>query len=115
VLFGLGSLVVMAEAAVLLAGLWALGGGPESWERFVAWLAEPVPRSFHALALVALIAYGLRFVRMFPKTQTPRILLAGVPERLRTRPPLRVLGAALYLACLGVWLLVGSVLAGVLG
>jgi fumarate reductase subunit C len=115
VLFGLGSLVVMAEAAVVLAGLWSLGAGPESWERFLACLARPLPRALHAFALVVLIAYGLRFLRMFPKTQTPRILLPGVPEPLRTRPPLRVLGAALQLACLGAWLLVGSLLAGGLG
>jgi fumarate reductase subunit C len=115
VLFGLGSIVVMAEAAVVMAGLWSLGGGPESWESFLVWLASTVPRVLHGFALVVLIAYGLRFMRMFPKTQTPRLLLPGVPERLRTRPPLHVLGTALHLACLGVWLLVGSVLAGVLG
>ena len=45
VLFGLGSLVVMAEATVLLAGLWALGAGPEVWARFLARLGEPVPRN----------------------------------------------------------------------
>jgi fumarate reductase subunit C len=115
VLFGLGSLVVIAEAVVVLAGLWALGGGPESWERFLASLAPTVPRLLHVFALVVLIAYGLRFLRMFPKTQTPRMTLRGLPERLRTRPSLRVLGGALHLACLGVWLLVGCVLAGVLG
>jgi fumarate reductase subunit C len=115
VLFGLGSLAVMAEAAVLLAGLWALGGGPAGWERFLARLAEPVPRSFHALALLALIAYGGRFLRLFPKTQTPRLPLPGLPERLRRRPPLAVFTAALYVAGFGAWLLVGSVLSGALG
>ena len=115
VLFGLGSLVVMAEAAVVLAGLWALGGGPEGWERFLARLAEPVPRSLHALALLALIAYGARFLRLFPKTQPPRLPLPGLPERLRRRPPLGALAAALYAAWLGAWLLVGSVLSGALG
>lgn len=115
VLFGLGSLVVMAEAVVILGALWSLGGGPESWERFLAWLAWPALRLLHAIAVVVLISYGLRFLAMFPKTQTPRILLPGLPERLRTRPPLRVMRAALYLFCLGVWVMVGSLLAGVLG
>jgi len=115
VLFGLGSLVVVTEALVILAALWSLGSGPESWERFLAWLARPLSRTFHAIALVVLVAYGLRFLAMFPKTQTPRIRVRGVPERLRTRPPLRVLGAALYVSCLGAWLLAGALLAGVLG
>ena len=115
VLFGLSSLVVMAEAAVILAALWSLGGGPESWERFLTWLARPAPRSLHVIAVVILVSYGVRFLAMFPKTQTPRIRLSGVPERLRTRPPLRVLGVALYLSCLGVWVLVGALLAGVVG
>jgi fumarate reductase subunit C len=115
VLFGLGSLVVIAEAVVVLAGLWALGGGPESWERFLARLAGPVPRSLHLLAFIALTAYAARFVRLFPKTQAPRLNLPGVPERLRSRPPLGVLAAALYAACLATWLLVGSLLGGALG
>jgi fumarate reductase subunit C len=115
VLFGLGSLVVMAEAAVLLAGLWALGGGPEGWERFLARLGEPAPRLLHVLAFLALTAYGARFLRLFPKTQTPRLKLPGVPERLRKRPPLGVFTAVLYLTWFGAWLLVGSVLGGALG
>jgi fumarate reductase subunit C len=115
VLFGLGSLVVMAEATVLLAGMWALGAGPEVWARFLARVGEPVPRLLHALAFFTLTAYGARFLRLFPKTQTPRLSLPGVPESLRKRPPLGVLAAALYVTWLGVWLLVGSVLCGALG
>lgn len=115
VLFGLGSLVVIAEAVVVLAGLWALGGGPESWEHFLARLAGPVPRSLHLLAFIALTVYAVRFVRLFPKTQTPRLNLPGVPERLRSRPPLGALAAALSAACLATWLLVSSLLGGALG
>jgi fumarate reductase subunit C len=115
ILFGLGSLVVMAEAAVLLAGLWALGGGPERWEGLLARLGEPVPRLLHVLAFPALTAYGARFLRLFPKTQTPRLSLPGVPDLLRKRPPLRALAAALYVTWVGAWLLAGSVLSGALG
>ena len=78
-------------------------------------LAGPVPRSLHLLGLVALTAYAMRFVRLFPKTQTPRLSLPGVPERLRSRPPLGALAAALYAGCLATWLLVGSLLGGALG
>jgi hypothetical protein len=105
----------MAEAAVLLAGLWTLGGGPEAWERFLGRLGEPVPRLLHVLAFLALAAYGARFLRLFPKTQTPRLNLPGVPEPFRRRPPLGALAAALYAMWLGVWLLAGSVLGGALG
>jgi hypothetical protein len=99
----------------LLAGLWALGGGAERWEGFLARLGEPVPRLLHVLAFPALTAYGARFLRLFPKTQTPRLSLPCVPERLRKRPPLGALAAALYATWLGAWLLAGSVLSGALG
>ena len=93
-----------ASDADALALLRSLGcppsqGGPSEAERHRALL-------FRAAA---------RFLRLFPKTQTPRLNLPGVPERLRSRPPLGALAAALYVMWLGVWLLAGSALSGALG
>ena len=72
-------------------------------------------RWLHVLAFLALTAYGARFLRLFPKTQTPRLNLPGVPEHLRKRPPLSVLAGVLYVTWLGTWLLAGSILSGALG
>jgi fumarate reductase subunit C len=111
VLFGLASVAVLAEALVILAGVWSLGGGEAAWDRYVAALRGPALRAFHLAALPAFVWYGGRFLRLFPKTQPPRIEIGFLPEAWRRRPPLPllarvtfavwVLGSALVLVLLG--------------
>ena len=114
VLFGLASVAVLTEAFVILGGAWSLGRGEASWDGYVAALRTPALRTFHLVALPIFVWYGGRFLRLFPKTQPPRIEIGFLPEAWRRRPPLTrmarvtfavwVLGSALVLALLGGWL-----------
>jgi len=114
VLFGLASVAVLSEALVILAGVWSLGGGEVAWDRYVAVLRGPALRAFHLAALPVFVWYGGRFLRLFPKTQPPRIEIGFLPEAWRRRPPLAllarvtfaawILGSALVLVLLGGWL-----------
>lgn len=113
VLFGLASVAVLAEALVILAGLWSLGGGEVAWNRYVAVLRSPALRAFHLAALPVFAWYGGRFLRLFPKTQPPRIEIGSLPEAWKRRPELTllarvtftvwILGSALVLVLLGGW------------
>jgi fumarate reductase subunit C len=113
VLFGLASVAVLAEALVILAGVWSLGGGEVAWNRYVAVLRSPALRAFHLAALPVFAWYGGRFLRLFPKTQPPRIEIGFLPEAWKRRPELTllahvtfsvwILGSALVLVLLGGW------------
>jgi len=115
VLFGLASILVLLEAGVLLAGVWSLGGGEETWTRFMAILREPTVRLLHVAAAPVFLWYGGRFLRLFPKSQPPRIELAFLPELLRRRPPLPVLLAVIGATWLTAQVVVLATLAGCLG
>ena len=60
---------------------------------------------FHLLTLVSVVFVGVRFFRLFPKAQPPRIGPAKPP-------PAPVIVAGLYAAWIGVTLLFVLVLAG---
>jgi fumarate reductase subunit C len=115
VLFGLASILVLLEAGILLVGLWSLGGGEETWRRFLALLHQPAVRLLHVAAAPVFLWYGGRFLRLFPKSQPPRIELAFLPERLRRRPPLPVLLALVGAPWLVAQVVVLAALAGWLG
>ena len=114
VLFGLASIAVLIEAFVILGALWSLGGGEASWDRYVSALRTPLLRAFHLAGLPVFVWYGGRFLRLFPKTQPPRIEIGFLPEAWKRRPPLALiarvtflgwaLGSVLILALLGGWL-----------
>lgn len=114
VLFGLASVAVLIEALVILGGVWNLGRGETSWDGFVAALRTPSLRAFHLAALPIFVWYGGRFLRLFPKTQPPRIEIGFLPEAWKRRPPLTlltratftvwILGSGLILVLLGGWL-----------
>jgi fumarate reductase subunit C len=85
--------------------VWALGSGPAAWDRAMEGLRNPIYVLFHLVALAGVVFVGVRFFRLFPKAQPPRI------GPLRP-PPERVILGALYAAWIGASLLLAAVLAG---
>ncbi|MDE0885944.1 MAG: hypothetical protein OSB70_10460 [Myxococcota bacterium] len=86
-LFGATGIVYFVAGTVVLKLAWALGTGPEAWDRALGNLSHPLYLIFHALTLVSLIFVGLRaFGTMMPKMQ-PRngplpVLAAGTVKGL---------------------------------
>ncbi len=95
----------------LLVGLlgvrvvWALGDGPVAWAQLQSELQNPLYVGFHLLALLSVLFVGVRFFRLFPKAQPPRIGPAKPP-------PQPVILGGLYAAWLGVTLLMAAILSG---
>jgi fumarate reductase subunit C len=81
-LFDLTGAVYLVMGIVMLRLVWALGDGSHAWqplrERFVSapWLA------LHWIALVCVVFVGVRFFRLFPKAQPPRIGPLKPPSRI---------------------------------
>jgi fumarate reductase subunit C len=98
-------------AVYLLLGLlalrlaWALGSGAAAWDAAMASLRSPLYLAFHALAFVSVVFVAVRFFRLFPKSQPPRIGPAKPP------PPPVILGM-LYAAWIGVTIALTAILAG---
>jgi fumarate reductase subunit C len=91
---------------LVLRVAWALRDGPEAWQSLMASFAHPLYLAFHLLALVSALFVGVRFFRLFPKSQPARIGPAKPPPR-----PL--LHAMLYAAWIGITLVLIAVLGGV--
>jgi len=112
VLFGVASIPVVAESYILLWAVVSIASGAATWEDYVEWMRSPPVRLFHVLALPLFLWYGGRFLRLFPKTQPPRVELSVLPERWRNRPPLGLLARTLFLTwglgMLGALLLLGG-------
>jgi fumarate reductase subunit C len=98
-------------AVYLLLGLlalrlvWALGSGEAAWSAARSSLRHPLYLAFHALALAAVVFVAVRFFRLFPKAQPPKI------GPLRP-PPQPVIHAMLYAAWALVSVLMTAILAG---
>jgi fumarate reductase subunit C len=72
--FGACGFFLMAVALLVLRTVWTLGHhDAAAWDALLAGYAHPVYVAFHGLALVAVTWFALRFFRLFPKTQPPRI------------------------------------------
>ena len=84
-----------------------VGSGPAAFESVIASFRNPLYVAFHVLSLVGVIFVGVRFFRLFPKAQPPRIGPAKPP-------PEPVIVTMLYGIWGGVTLLFALVLAGVL-
>ena len=84
-----------------------LANGPMAWGRAMQSLQNPIYVAFHALALVSVIFVAVRFFRLFPKAQPPRIGPAKPP-------PAPVIHATLYVVWLGITAIMTAILAGVL-
>ncbi|UCE85319.1 MAG: hypothetical protein JSU66_13355 [Deltaproteobacteria bacterium] len=104
-LFGATGFVYLLLGLLALEAVWALGGGSASWSGFQASLASPFMIAIHAISFVSVIFVGVRFFRLFPKAQPPRL----GPVR---PPPAPVIIAALYAVWIGASVLFAAILAG---
>jgi fumarate reductase subunit C len=104
-LFDATGAVYLLLGFLALRAVWALGSGAPAWQAVLASFANPLYLAFHALSLAAVVFVGVRFFRLFPKAQPPRIGPAKPPPR-----PL--IQAGLYAAWIGVTLLFVAILAG---
>lgn len=86
--FGSCGVFFLLSGLILLRVVWALGDGAAAWETVQSDFRSPLYVAYHALAFVALVWFTLRFFRLFPKTQPPRI--GPLP-----RPPLVAFTVAL--------------------
>ena len=106
--FGACGFFLMTVGLLMLRAVWLLGQhDPEAWARLLDGYANPIYLAFHAISLVALVWFGLRFFRVFPKTQPPTI--GPFP-----RPPdvffaVALNGAFVAATALGVALLWGAI------
>jgi fumarate reductase subunit C len=73
ILFGSCGIFFLLSGLILLRMVWALGDGAADWQQVLADFARPGYLVYHALAFVGLVWFTLRFFRLFPKTQPPRI------------------------------------------
>jgi fumarate reductase subunit C len=74
VAFGACGFFLMTVGLLVLRTVWTLGHhDPAAWQALLTSYAHPLYVAFHALALVAMTWFALRFFRLFPKTQPPRI------------------------------------------
>ncbi len=105
ILFDATGLVYLLAGLVALRVVWALGTGPEAWARVQAQLSHPLYVLFHLVALAAVCFVAVRFFRLFPKAQPPRIGPAKPP-------PAPVILAGLYGAWIGLTLLLVAILSG---
>lgn len=85
--------------------VWALGDGREAFASVIASFDNPAYVAFHALALLGVCFVGVRFFRLFPKAQPPRI----GPLRPPSAPVILIL---LYGAWIGVTVALAAILAG---
>jgi fumarate reductase subunit C len=97
-LFDLTGVVYLLMGFAVLRAVWALGSGSEAWEALLASYRSPVWIAFHAISLISVVFVGVRFFRLFPKAQPPRI---GPVKP----PPGSVIYAMLYAVWAGVTLL----------
>ena len=104
-LFDLTGLLYLVVGFVVLRAVWALGSGPEAWQALREQFQSPLYVAFHLLTLVAVCFVAVRFFRLFPKAQPPRI------GPLKP-PPGPVIHAMLYVAWLGFTLVFATILAG---
>jgi fumarate reductase subunit C len=71
--FGSCGVFLMLVPLLVLRAVWALGDGQPAWDAVRQSFRNPIYVVFHAVALVALVWFSLRFFRLFPKTQPPNI------------------------------------------
>lgn len=104
-LFDATGIVYILIGLVVLRVAWALQS-PESWAALQASFASPGYVIFHLVALLSVLFVGVRFFRLFPKAQ-PAFIGPAKP------PPRPILHALLYVAWIGVTLVLLAILGGV--
>lgn len=72
--FGSCGLLLLLVGFGILRGVWVLGEhDPGAWRAHLESYRHPLALLFHLVALLAISWFGLRMIRLFPKTQPPRI------------------------------------------
>ena len=104
-LFDATGFLYMLMGFLALRVVWALGDGPAAWAQLQSELQHPLYVAFHLLALLSVLFVGVRFFRLFPKAQPPRIGPAKPP-------PQPVILAGLYLAWASITVLMVAILSG---
>jgi fumarate reductase subunit C len=104
-LFDATGVVYLLLGLLALHLVWALGDGAAAWSAVMESFRHPLYLAFHALAFVSVVFVAVRFFRLFPKAQPPRI------GPLRP-PPQPLITAGLYAAWLGVSVAMTLILAG---
>ncbi|MEE2678553.1 MAG: hypothetical protein VX546_08260 [Myxococcota bacterium] len=89
----------------VLHAVRTLGDGEVAWQALLSGWAAPLYVAFHLLALVSVLFVGVRFFRLFPKAQPPRIGPAKPP-------PGPVILGMLYAVWIGVTALFVGILSG---
>lgn len=104
-LFDATGILYLIVGFVILRAAWALGDGPGAWQALMADFANPLYLAFHALTLAAVVFVAVRFFRLFPKAQPPKIGPAKPPPR-------SVIHGMLYAVWLGVTVVMVAILGG---
>ncbi len=105
-LFDATGFLYLLVGFVVLRAIWALSSGSEAWAALLRDFQNPLYVIFHALCFVSVIFVGVRFFRLFPKAQPPRV------GPLKP-PPGPVIFALLYTVWIGVTIVFAAILAGV--
>jgi fumarate reductase subunit C len=105
VLFDATGIIYLLVGLLALRAVWALGSGEAAWRAVMQAWGHPLYVAFNALALLSVVFVGVRFFRLFPKAQPPRIGPAKPP-------PQPVILGALYAVWIAATLLFAAVLAG---
>ena len=93
------SVFVALYAIILLWGLTALSGGPESFERWLAFLATPLSVLLHVVILAAAVYHTYTWFQVAPKA-TPPLMLGA-----KALPDSAIIGGG-YAACVVVSLVI---------
>jgi len=101
----LTAVLVLYSGLLLLAQLVAIGRGPESYEAFQEWLAQPWALALHAFVVAGLIFHTITWLNLAPKALVVRV------GKIRVPPQAVLVGH--YLAWIAVSALVVGALVGV--
>jgi len=77
----LTAVLVLYSGLLLLAQLVAIGRGPESYQAFQGWLAEPWVLALHTFVLLGLIFHTVTWLNLAPKALVLRVGKIRVPPR----------------------------------
>jgi fumarate reductase subunit C len=106
-MFGSCGAFLLLTSLILIRAVWALGSGQARYEATMRSFGNLGYKLYFVVALVGLVWFTLRFLRLFPKTQPFRM---GPMKR----PPIPVMLAGLYGAFVVVNLIVAAILGGTL-
>ena len=83
----LSGVAVGAYGAILLYGLYSLWSGPESYERYLHFLASPLSLALHAFLLAWMVFHTVTWFQTLPKTMPKVMLFALMPLASTGLPP----------------------------